>query len=121
MPFDDRYYGRKTQLKAINEAISDYGAEGHEGFAMTPLNAKAIVYIGLVRRIKGEPMPIEEGIMLDGTLRRMNVAGYSAIGGVRSYFGQLRLCAFSGNRDPDVGVGLSVGPTVQVVELEESK
>jgi hypothetical protein len=106
-------YKRKTQLEAIDNAIAAYEAEGHEGFAMTPLNAKAIAYIGLVRRIKGEPMPLVWGCMHDGTMRDMKTGpGGSEVGSIRFYEDEFNLSATFGYARSDLGVGLSVGPKV---------
>jgi hypothetical protein len=122
MPYDGAFArGRKTQLEAIDEAITAYEAEGHEDFVMTPLNAKAIAYIGLVRRINGEYMPLERGCMRDGTLRRKKVGGEPVVGDVSFSGGRLLLVYSDGYSDSKYGVGLSVGPKVQGVDLEGSK
>lgn len=112
MPFDDKHAKRKqqTQLEAIDVAVNAYEAEGHEGFAMTPLNAKAVAFIALTRRIKGEAMPMAWGFMRDATLPRITVDGYSVVGGVVSIGGQLGLRRSVGYACSDGGVGLSVGP-----------
>jgi hypothetical protein len=111
-PFDGRYAKRKeqTQLQAVDEAVKVYTAEGHQGFTMTPLNAKAVAMIALVRRIKGEAMPMEWGFMRDATLTRRTVDGGSFVGDVDSHNGQLGLLGSGGLAYSDRGVGLSVGP-----------
>lgn len=112
MPFDGKYAKRKqqTQLEAIDVAVNAYEAEGHEGFAMTPLNAKAVAFIALTRRIKGEAMPMAWGFMRDATLPRKTVGGRSVVGDVDSVDGQLYLYGSDGDAYSYGGVGLSVGP-----------
>lgn len=78
---------------------------------MTPLNAKAVAFIALTRRIKGETMPIAWGYMRDATLpRKEMMGGLSFVGGVGSYGGGLDLGRSYGRAGSCVGVGLSVGP-----------
>jgi hypothetical protein len=110
-PYDSKYAkkGEQTQLEAVNEAVAAYSAEDHEGFAMTALNAKAVAMIALVRRIKGQTMPMARGFMRDATLNRHTV-GRSVVGGVCTVGGQLILYGSYGDSRSDAGVGLSVGP-----------
>jgi hypothetical protein len=111
-PFDKEYAKKKeqTQLEAVEEAVKAYEAEGHEDFAMTPLNAKAVAFIALVRRIKGEAMPLQWGFMRDATLPRKTVDGSSFVGYVYSDGAGLGLRGSDGDAGSDLGVGLSVGP-----------
>lgn len=111
-PFDKKYAqeGEQTQLDAVTEAIQTYEAEQHEGFVMTPLNAKAVAMIGLIRRIKGQAMPLQWGFMLDATLVRKTVDGKSSVGYVECLYNRLGLYGSSGSANPGIGVGLSVGP-----------
>ncbi len=113
-PFDEKYAqsGEQTQLEAIDKAVAAYEAEGHQDFAMTPLNAKGVAFIGLVRRIKGESMPFEWGYMRDGTLRRKTVGGRSVVGDVDSDGDEFYLGGSDGGAGSGCGVGLSVGPRV---------
>lgn len=110
-PFDEKYArdGELTQLKAIAEVQETYDAE-HEGFSMTPLNVNAVAMIALVRRIKGETMPMDWGFMRDATLPCKSVDGGSFVGYVLSYGGQLVLDGSNGDSGAGSGVGLSVGP-----------
>lgn len=110
--FDSNYAKRKkqTQLEAIEEAVKAYEDEGHEDFTMTPLNAKAVAFIALIRRIKGETMPMAWGFMRDATLPRKTVDGLSLVGDVYSVGGMFYLDRSNGFAGSDVGVGLSVGP-----------
>ncbi|HEY1644910.1 MAG TPA: hypothetical protein VGF75_00815, partial [Candidatus Saccharimonadales bacterium] len=112
-PFDDMYPedGKKTQLESIDEATATFNAE-HEDFEMTPLNAKAVAFIALMRRIKGEDMPMAWGWMRDATLPRKTVRGDSIVGRVGSYDDRLRLRRSRGRADSYIGVGLSVGSKV---------
>jgi hypothetical protein len=110
-PFDKKYAekGQQTQLEAVEEAVKAYESEGHEDFAMTPLNAKAVAFIALTRRIKGETMPMAWGYMRDATLPRKEVDGYSVVGYVGSGGGGFLLGGSRGGADSSGGVGLSVG------------
>lgn len=112
MPFDDKYAKRKqqTQLDAVEEAVKAYEAEGHENFEMTPLNAKAVAFIALTRRIKGEAMPMSWGFMRDATLPRKSLDGYSVVGGADSVGDRFDLDGSDGDASSGSGVGLSVGP-----------
>lgn len=113
MPFDKKYAGegQQTQLEALDEAIKAYEAEeGHENFEMTALNAKAVAFIALVHRIKGEAMPIGWGFMRDATLPRETLYGDSIVGDVYSAGDQLRLSGSCGGASSSDGVGVSVGP-----------
>ncbi len=111
-PFDEKYAqkGEQTQLEAVEEAVREYEAEAHEGLAMTPLNAKAVAFIALTRRIKGEDMPITWGYMRDATLSRKTVVGGSIVGFVLSSGDEFSLSGSSGDAYSNLGVGLSVGP-----------
>jgi hypothetical protein len=110
-PFDEQYAeeGAETQLQAIAKAQAEYEA-AHEGFGMTPLNAKGVAMIALIQRIKGEDMPFEYGWLNDATMPRRTVVGDSLVGDVDSLDGQLRLDRSDGDAFPYDGVGLSVGP-----------
>lgn len=110
-PYDRKYAekGQQTQLEAVEEAVKEYEAEGHETFEMTPLNAKAVAFIALTRRIKGETMPMAWGFMRDATLPRKTVDGYSLVGRVDSVGGKFILYGSDGGAYSDHGVGLSVG------------
>ena len=110
-PYDKKYAekGQQTQLEAVEEAIKAYEAEGHEDFAMTPLNAKAVAFIALTRRIKGETMPISWGFMRDATLTRKEVGDYSLVGNVDFDGNKFNLHGSRGDAFSDNGVGLSVG------------
>lgn len=110
-PYDKKYpkRGEQTQLGAVEEAVKAYDAEGHEDFTMTPLNAKAVAFIALIRRIKGETMPMAWGFMRDATLPRKEVGGDSVVGGVFSSGDGFYLNRSRGSADSDGGVGLSVG------------
>lgn len=113
MPFDKKYAdeGQQTQLEALDEAVKAYEAEaGHENFEMTPLNAKAVAFIALVNRIKGEAMPIGWGFMRDATLPRETVHGDSFVGIVYSVGDRFNLDGSDGDAYSRIGVGLSVGP-----------
>ena len=118
-PYDELYAetGQQTQLEAIAEAAQANEA-AHEGFAMTPLNAKAVAMIALTRRIKGESMPLSWGYMRDATLPRKTVDGDSYVGYVNSLGVQLSLSGSLGHASSDSGVGLSVGP--KELELQAS-
>jgi hypothetical protein len=113
-PFDAKYAKKKeqTQLAAVAEAVATYAAEDHEGFTMTPLNTKAVAMIALIRRIKGEAMPMEWGFMRYVTLERKDVDGVSFVGRANMLGGPLRLYRSGGKAYSSVGVGLSVGPKV---------
>ncbi|HVC35925.1 MAG TPA: hypothetical protein VNE40_00560 [Candidatus Dormibacteraeota bacterium] len=100
----------QTQLGAIEKAVKAYEAESHEGFEMTPLNAKAVAFIALVRRIKGEAMPMAWGYMRDATLSSKTVDGVSLVGYVHSFGDRFGLDESDGYARSNVGVGLSVGP-----------
>ncbi len=110
-PYDKKFgeKGEQTQLEAIEEAVKAYEAEGYEDFAMTPLNAKAVAFIALTRRIKGETMPIAWGFMRDATLPRKEVDGYSVVGHVDSVGDRFNLHRSFGDANSGGGVGLSVG------------
>lgn len=114
MPYDDyardKWGGDQTQLEFIDKAIADYEAEAHEGFEMTPLNAKAVAMIALVRRIKGQTMPMAWGYMRVAALTRKTVDGVSCVGYVYSRRDHLRLRGSRGASSSSIGVGLSVGP-----------
>ena len=111
-PYDKKLAKEKeqTQLEAIELAKQKYEAEGHEGLTMTPLNAKAIAFIALVRLIKGQDMPISWGFMRDATLPQKEVDGNSVVGYVYFYSGRFDLNRSYGDADSNDGVGLSVGP-----------
>lgn len=111
MPFDGERAeeGQETQRDAIAKAIEEYGAS-HENSEMTPLNAPGVAMIALIRRIKGEEMPMEWGCMYDATLPRSTVGGDSIVGIVYSNGGELWFDGGYGDADSRVGVGLSVGP-----------
>src|SRR3990167_1812088 len=104
-PYDAKYaeQGQETQLEAIAKAKQAYESE-HEGFNMTPLNANAVAMIALIRRIKGEAMPMEWGFMRDATLPRKFVGGVSFVGDVYSRYGKLKLNDSNGNANPNNGV-----------------
>lgn len=110
-PFYAKYAKRKqqTQIEAVDQAVAAYEAEGHEDFEMAPLNAKAVAFIALTRRIKGETMPMAWGYMRDATLPRKEVGGRSFVGDVCSCGGRLELGGSDGGPDSGSGVGLSVG------------
>lgn len=110
-PYDKKYAekGQQTQLEAVEEAVKEYEAEGHETFEMTPLNAKAVAFIALTRRIKGETMPMTWGFMRDATLPRKEVVGDSIVGVVDSLSDEFRLLRSGGNAYPREGIGLSLG------------
>lgn len=114
LPYDD--YARTTwnpkaeatQLEKVAEAKQAFEAE-HPDFNMAPLNANDVAFIALMRRIKGEDMPMSWGFMRDASLSRKSVGGYSVVGSVFSDEGQLRFGDSDGNAVDHVGVGLSVG------------
>lgn len=110
-PFDKIHAkrGQQTQIEAIDKAIEVYQTEEHEDFAMTPLNAKAVAFIALTRRIKGETMPMTWGYMRDATLPRKEVEGGSVVGLVYSNGDRFGLYRSNGGADSGSGVGLSVG------------
>ncbi len=110
-PFDEKYAeeGAETQLAAIAQAKTEYEAE-YPDFCMTPLNGQAIAIIGLMQRIKGEPMPLTWGYMYDATTPRKSVGGVSLVGYVNFDGGQLGFGGGNGYAHPGGGVGLSVGP-----------
>ncbi|MEO8785336.1 MAG: hypothetical protein ABI221_03490 [Candidatus Saccharimonadales bacterium] len=112
MPFDAKSVKRKepTQLQAVEEAVATYRAEGHKDFAMTALNSKAVGFIALTRRFKGEAMPMTWGFMRDATLPRTTVGGDSVVGYVCSVGDRFNLYRSRGYARSDDGVGLSVGP-----------
>ncbi len=112
-PFDKLYAkeDQHSQLEAIDEAINLYQDKGHEDFAITPLNVKALAFIALVRRIKGEKMPMTSGYMQDATLPRKTVSGYSVVGCGFSNWDEFFLHWSNGSAvSGSFGVGLSVGP-----------
>jgi hypothetical protein len=116
-PYDESDNGEPTQLEAIKKAASEYEAEGREGFEVTPLNAKAIVFIALMRRVMGEDMPLQWGAMRDATLPRRTMKSGSYIGCMfsdyyddKAHLDGLNLDRSKGGVDLTEGVGLSVGP-----------
>ena len=111
-PFDEKYAekGQKTQLESFDEARQDFLEAQDPGFDMTPLNVSAVAMIALMRRIKGEDMPMEWGFMRDVTLPRVSLGGVSFVGRVDSRGGQLRFGRSDGSAHPHAGGGLSVGP-----------
>jgi hypothetical protein len=111
-PYDEKYAepGEYTQLMAIAEAAAAYDAEGKPALAMESLTARDVAMIALTRRIKGESMPIQWGLMRDATLPRRTVDGDSFVGVVCSNDGQLELVWSYGYAYSFVGLGLSVGP-----------
>lgn len=113
-PYDAMYAkpGQQTQLEDdVAESIATYSTEGHTDLSMDPLTVRDVALIALVRRIKGEIMPMAWGFMRDPTLPRRTVDGGSVVGYVDSRGCQLRLGGSGGDASPDVGVGLSVGLT----------
>lgn len=100
----------QTQLDAVALAKRKYESEGHQGLAMTALNAKAVAFIGLVRRIKGEAMPVNFWYMRDATLPSKTFTAYSLIGSVSFYQERFNLTGSEGQASSYYGVGLSVGP-----------
>lgn len=114
LPYDD--YAKETwnpkaeatQLEKVAEATQAFDDE-HPDFNMAALNANAVAFIALMRRIKGEPMPMEWGFMRDASLTRKTVDGNSVVGYVGSRGGQLRFSRSDGYGAGNVGVGLSVG------------
>ena len=111
-PFDKIHAkrGKQTQLEAVHEAIDVYQTEEHEDFTMAPLNVKAVAFIALSRRIKGEAMPMAGSYMRDATLPRKIVEGKSLVGYVSSLNDKIYLHKSFGRADSRFGVGLSVGP-----------
>lgn len=114
LAFDEMYAqeGQDTQLQAITREKQAYEAK-HPGCTMVPLDAKAVAFIGLMRRIKDETMPVAWGFMRDATLPRKTVGGDSIVGGVRSDGDRLRLDRSYGNAGGG-GVGLSAGPKLEL-------
>lgn len=113
MPFDSKHArkGEQTQLEALDVMIKEYEAQNVTGdFEIAPLNAKAVAFMALVRRIKGEPMPLSWGFMRDATLPRKTVGGSSCVGDVDSDGGQLKMNSSYGYALSDFGVGVSMGP-----------
>jgi len=111
-PYDVMYAkkGQLTQPEAITKAVKEYEAEeGHEDFAMSPLNAKAVAWIALVRHIKGEQMPMNWGHMRDATLPPKRISQKNCVGYIFSCYGRLCLDKTGGGVDSTIGVGLSVG------------
>lgn len=110
-PFDEMYANpdEQTQLTAIANAKKEYEAN-HPTFNMLALSAENIAFIALLRRIKGEKMPLEWGFMRDATRPRRQAGGRSWVGYVDSFGGPLKLRGSYGYASPEVGVGLSVGP-----------
>lgn len=111
LPFDDKYRGKapETQLEALAKAKQEY-ERAHEGFTVTPLDSKAIAMITLMRRIKGQAMPLEWGCMRDATLPRRVLKNNPVVGAVYSRGEQLNVGWSTGVPKDDVGLGLSVGP-----------
>ncbi|HET7060002.1 MAG TPA: hypothetical protein VFH99_01640 [Candidatus Saccharimonadales bacterium] len=110
-PYDEKYAeeGEETQLETLGKVRQDFEV-GQSEFAMTPLNVPAVTMIALMRRIKGEAMPMEWGFMRDGTVPRATFGARSYVGSVDSDGGQLELDGSRGRSRPDGGLGLSVGP-----------
>jgi hypothetical protein len=114
LPYDD--YAKQTwdpkaeatQLEKVAKAKQAFEAE-HPDFNMVVLDANAVGFIGLMRRIKGEPMPMSWGFMRDASLPRKTVGGDSVVGCVDSLGGQLGFSNSLGYGNGYVGVGLSVG------------
>lgn len=97
-----------TQLEKVAETRQAFEAE-HPDFNVVPLDASAVGFIALMRRIKGERMPISCGVMHDASLPRRAVYAGSFVGSVSSYVGQLHLGVMDGRAANYIGVGLSVG------------
>jgi hypothetical protein len=127
MPFHEIHTKPKkpTQLQAVNEASKAFETE-HPDLSMIPLSVKDIAMIALTRRIKGENMPLEHGIMRDATLR--TVEKLYGPGGLQlshneyevasiDYHEKLRLRYSLGKARCLEGVGLSVGPNNLTSEM----
>jgi hypothetical protein len=114
LPYDD--YAKQnwnpkaeaTQLEKVADSKQLIEAK-HPGLNMAALNANAVAFISLMRRIKGEPMPMEWGFMRDASLGRKTVDGHSVVGRVDSYEGRLEFRNSGGDGYGYAGVGLSVG------------
>ena len=110
--------GQQTpQLSSINEAIIAYEAEGHEDFYMTALNAKALVFIALIHRIKGEAKSIPWVKIRDATLAARTHDRIQAVGAVDYAGDRFRLIRDNCSDDENSGVGISLGRK----DLEVSK
>jgi hypothetical protein len=70
-----------------------------------------------MRRICGQPMPIEWGFMCDGNLPRKTVGGGSIVASVDSDGGQAYFDGGNGSAYDDAGVGLSAGLVSDRIEL----
>lgn len=115
MPFDggNARSVEITQLQAMDKAIADYEAEGHDDFTMSPLTAGDVMMIALIHHVKGQPSPLASY----GHLRVAKAESYggdgTTVGSIRlqhSYMGSLDGDFSGGRGNVFSGVGLSVGP-----------
>ncbi|NTW62335.1 hypothetical protein HGB25_02925 [Candidatus Saccharibacteria bacterium] len=99
----------KTQMQLLAETKGDFEVEFPE-FYMAPLNVASVAMIALQRRIKGEPMPIEWGLMRIPYMGQKPVrhAGMT-VAGVKSRNSQLIIDGAKNPRVISDGIGLSVG------------
>lgn len=109
-PFDSKNAKRGdiTQLQSVIEASEHFTAINPE-LSLRATTHREVALLALIRRIKGEPMPVNWGFMRDANHTRKEVGGGSVVGGVRSFVGRFRLGGSYGSACPSVGVGLSAG------------
>lgn len=117
-PFDAKYAkdSQQTQLDKIAATKTDF-QRAYPQLELRAASHREITVLGLMRRICGQPMPIEWGFMCDGNLPRKTVGGGSIVASVDSDGGQAYFDGGNGSAYDDAGVGLSAGLVSDRIEL----